>query len=356
MSNELAVVNAAYIEARRMVARLDDVKQAMLAVRTLHAEVLRKDIDFGVIPGTGNKPCLLKPGAESLLMAFQLGVGDPEITHVYIDAPTPGHIEYRVKLPIIYRATGQVIGYGVASCSTMEKKYRYRSGERVCPKCSLPHIRHSKDGGWYCWAKLGGCGAKFADNAAEITGQSIGQVENPDPADQYNTCLKMAKKRALIDGALTCCAASGTFTQDVDERLDEAYTDPPEPQRRVTVTRVHNPADTPADDPGYTDLQPPIGMTPPAVLPTGCTIAAHVSEIALRQSGKRQYYGMHVEHGGIDRVAICWHTGSMLQDALKLDTQHLPGASGDVLIELSSSEDQRGGIIYTVEAMLPVAE
>lgn len=95
-------------------------------------------------------------------------------------------------------------------------------------------------------------------------------------------------------------------------------------------------------------------VLPPAVLPTGVTIAAHVSDIALRTSGKRQYYGMHVLYNDIDRVAICWHTGSMLQDALRLDTDKLPGASGDVLLELSSAEDARGGLIYTVEAMAAV--
>jgi hypothetical protein len=43
------------------------------------------------------------------------------------------------------------------------------------------------------------------------------KVEYDNPADYFNTCLKMAKKRALVDAVLTSTAASDIFTQDIEE-------------------------------------------------------------------------------------------------------------------------------------------
>ena len=43
------------------------------------------------------------------------------------------------------------------------------------------------------------------------------KVENDNPADCYNTVLKMAKKRALVDAVLTATAASDIFTQDLED-------------------------------------------------------------------------------------------------------------------------------------------
>lgn len=237
----------------RLVAYVEDTKEAIKAVRTIHAEVLRKDIDYGVIPGTGDKPCLLKPGAETLLMAFQLSLGELQVDIIDLQAPVPGHREYRVIAPIIHRPTGAVVGSGVGSCSTLERKYRYRKTERKCPVCGKQAIMKSKPefgGGWYCWKKKEGCGATFDENDQKIVGQETGQTENPDPADQYNTVLKMAKKRALIDGALTSCAASGVFTQDVEEWTESDRYEDPEPAPEPTPTPTPTPAPAPKKEPG----------------------------------------------------------------------------------------------------------
>ena len=64
--------------------------------------------------------------------------------------------------------------------------------------------------------KKGGCGAKFGDGDHSIEGQSSERVENPDAADLDNTILKMAKKRSLVDAAISLVRCSDMFTQDVD--------------------------------------------------------------------------------------------------------------------------------------------
>ena len=62
--------------------------------------------------------------------------------------------------------------------------------------------------------------------------QVAGRVENSDLADTYNTVLKMAKKRALVDATLTATAASDIFTQDLED-----YT-PPEVAEAVRTGAV----------------------------------------------------------------------------------------------------------------------
>ena len=111
----------------------------------------------------------------------------------------------------------------------MESKFRWRTAERVCPACGATAIIKGKaeyGGGWLCFAKKGGCGAKFSDDDESITSQAVGRAENPDLADTYNTILKMSKKRAHIDAVLTATAASDIFAQDLDD-LPRAEVEPP---------------------------------------------------------------------------------------------------------------------------------
>jgi uncharacterized protein (UPF0212 family) len=114
----------------------------------------------------------------------------------------------------------RLIASADGSCNSWEKKYRYRKAERVCPVCGQPAIIKGKadyGGGFLCFAKKGGCGAKFPDDAPEIVGQEVGQVKNPDAAEQVNTILKMAQKRALVAAVLIATNASDYFTQDLDD-------------------------------------------------------------------------------------------------------------------------------------------
>jgi ssDNA-binding Zn-finger/Zn-ribbon topoisomerase 1 len=179
-------------------------------------KALKDGQHYGVIPGT-NKPSLLKPGAEKINFLFRIGTGDLEVTRT--DLPE-GHREITIKTPMIHIPTGTALAWGIGSCSTMESKYRYRKAARKCPKCGKETIIKGKDeygGGWLCWTKKEGCGAKYPDDAPEITAQEVGQIENKDIADVYNTVLKMAAKRSYVDGTIKASAASDFFTQDVEE-------------------------------------------------------------------------------------------------------------------------------------------
>jgi hypothetical protein len=225
------------IVASPQLSSQDVISQVKLIQEVMHA-VMQKDQHYGVIPGCGNKPTLLKPGAEKLALTFRLA---PAFDTQVIDMGN-GHREYRVQCSLRHIISGDNVGQGVGSCSTMESKYRYRNGERKCPDCGAPAIKRSKfppkgepqaEPGWYCYAKAGGCGKNFSADDQSIIGQQAGRVDNPDIADVYNTVWKMAKKRAQVDATLTATAASDIFTQDIED-----FAPTPEQTRGGEDTRV----------------------------------------------------------------------------------------------------------------------
>lgn len=173
--------------------------------------------DFGVIPGT-QKPTLLKPGAEKI--AKLLGLAD---TYQIMDRQEDwgkGFFRYLVCARLTHVASGAVISEGLGECNSMEAKYRWRESKRRCPVCQAEAIvkgRQEYGGGWLCFKKQGGCGAKWPDGAQEIESQATGRIENDDIYSQVNTILKMAKKRALVDAALSAGRLSDIFTQDIED-------------------------------------------------------------------------------------------------------------------------------------------
>jgi hypothetical protein len=219
-----AEIKSSPVSETALVRRIEersvtDVIEQSKKIQDLMQKALKEGQHYGIIPGT-KKQSLLKPGAEKINFLFRIGTGDLEVTRT--DFPE-GHREITIKTPMVHIPTGTAIAYGVGSCSTMESKYRYRQAARICPKCKKETIIKGKEeygGGWLCYVKKGGCGTKFKDNDETITGQEVGQVENKDIADTYNTVLKVAAKRSYVDGTIKASAASDFFTQDVEDMQD----------------------------------------------------------------------------------------------------------------------------------------
>ena len=141
-----------------------------------------------------------------------------------------------------------------------------------------PRTIRTHEPGCYCYDKAGGCGAQFVPRIAEITEQETGRVPNPDTADQVNTILKMAEKRALIAATLIAVNASDYFTQDIEDlpgfgEIVETQvrivaspptgTDPEPPSdaefRKLTRTTEERPAAQPS--------QPTVGKDSPRTTP-----------------------------------------------------------------------------------------
>uniref|UniRef100_A0A6M3IT48 Uncharacterized protein n=1 Tax=viral metagenome TaxID=1070528 RepID=A0A6M3IT48_9ZZZZ len=190
------------------------LKQVQIIQSIMHG-VMKQDEHYGTIPGT-KKPSLYKAGAEKLSLTFRLR---PEYEIRRSDLPN-GHREYEVVCTLYHIPTGQSVGQGVGSATTMEGKYRYRGGEKVGTGQPVPKTfwNLKKTDGKAAQALIGGPGfsAGKIDGNWEIcsTGE---KMEHDNPADYWNTILKMAKKRAHVDAILTATAASDIFTQDIED-------------------------------------------------------------------------------------------------------------------------------------------
>lgn len=183
-------------------------------------EVMQDGQHYGLIPGCGKKPSLLKPGAEKLSLTFRLrpvmGDGDIDVLDM-----GNGHREYRIRCHILNYG-GVEMATGVGSASTMESKFRYRNvadyelTDQPIPKdAKEKKIEYRKQGfgmklvdGVWAWVKYG----------------DSEKTETPDIADVYNTVLKMGKKRAYVDGILSATAASDIFTQDLEDIVENGGT------------------------------------------------------------------------------------------------------------------------------------
>ncbi len=218
MSNEgLATQNyGSVVNFEDYAMSTEAVVRQVNVIQEVMKAVMKIDEHYGTIPGC-QKPSLYKPGAEKLGFTFRLA---PEYEVRTINM-TNGHREYQVKCRLRHIPTGAMVGEGEGSCTTMEGKYRFRGGEKEGTGQAIPkEYWNLKNAGKIAEAKelIGGEG--FApgkiDGKWEIC--SIGEkVEHDNPADYYNTCLKMAKKRAHVDAILTATAASDIFTQDVED-------------------------------------------------------------------------------------------------------------------------------------------
>lgn len=190
-----------------LVARKERIVDAMQRVMT-------DGIHYGKVPGV-SKPTLLKPGAEVLCVMFELAA-IPESEERY----DGDHLTVKTRVTLYDVRSGNRVAAGEGICSSREKKYAKRKAERVCPACGAEAIIKGKaeyGGGWTCWKKRGGCGARFPDGDAAIENQDAGEKENPDLPDTWNTILKMAEKRALVGAVLHGTGASDVFTQDVED-------------------------------------------------------------------------------------------------------------------------------------------
>ncbi len=250
------------------------IKLIMDGIKRLMIEEMEEGIDqdYAVIPGC-KKKSLLQPGATKI-KTF-IGCATRSISHDIIDMPN-GHREYRTLMGMYDLTTNKLIGDCMGICSTMESKYRYRAEERKCPRCGQEAIIKGKQeygGGWLCWKKTGGCGAKFSDNDVEITGQKVGRIDYEDPADYWNTCSRISEKRGTVGLVVrTVPGVSNFFTTEIDEHPELFGYQSPAKEKlddiipRETDATVEESTPTYTEDDFLTDDAPP-DTPPPETIP-----------------------------------------------------------------------------------------
>lgn len=179
-----------------------DIIQHVAVVQEVMRAVMKPDVHYGKIPGAGDKPTLLKAGAEVLCMVFRIA-DSYEVT----DLSTADCIRYRVNCIGTHQTTGIIMGSGLGEASSSEEKYKWRKA--VChdeweeTPANMRRVKHARGKGG--------------------TTYKMEQVRT-EPADLANTILKMANKRAKMAMVLNVTAASDCFSQDLED-MDEALRD-----------------------------------------------------------------------------------------------------------------------------------
>lgn len=180
-----------------MALKLNEMKAKIALVNQFFKDIMEKDIDYGIIPGTP-KPSLYQPGADKLCSLYNLA---KMIVHKDENKNfETGHYDVTVRVQLIHRGTNTIVGELEGSCSTMESKYRYRwEYERNIPKGIDKESLLSKE----YPGRNGSTYLKY-------------RIENDDLFSQWNTVLKMAIKRAYVGATLCATGLSGIFSQEED--------------------------------------------------------------------------------------------------------------------------------------------
>jgi hypothetical protein len=172
-----------------------DIRKQVNLIQEVMKNVMKENVHYGLVPGCGNKPTLLKPGAEKLMMTFRLAAEYEELPG---SCESDTQVLYKINCKLTHIPTGLIIGNGRGTCSSKEKKYKTRA---------------------------------VYSNKATDEEKAIGKLEKrtttngvvevyiipQDPWDVQNTVYKMACKRALIAAVLNATAASDIFAQDIEE-------------------------------------------------------------------------------------------------------------------------------------------
>ncbi|MGL5512626.1 MAG: hypothetical protein ACRDBM_05220 [Sporomusa sp.] len=192
--------------ATEMQRNLVDMKAKIDAVQRFVKEVMSKDLDYGVIPGTENRT-LFQPGADKLnaLYGFARYIVSKEENKDF----KSGHYDVTIRIQLRHRDSGLCVGEGEGFCATYESKYRYRwVFERDVPDgvdkktlLSKTFKAKKKDG-------------QKEEDRKEYTRY---RLENQDLFDVWNTVLKMAIKRAYVSATLAATGLSGIFQMDEED-------------------------------------------------------------------------------------------------------------------------------------------
>jgi hypothetical protein len=205
----IATVTQDYgIDVNRVIAMRSAVEEVI-------AKVLREGEHYGSLPGDKGKDgkppkkMLKQPGAEVLCQVFRVRPEYEELALVERD----DFISIKIMCRLYNSVTGERVGEAIGSANSREDKYASQVAAKLCPTCGAPTIFKSKDGGLFCWAKKGGCGATFAAEDKKLLDQT-GTVSVQRLYGLYHTLESIAQKRGYVKATRTFTATSDIFTDE----------------------------------------------------------------------------------------------------------------------------------------------
>ncbi len=190
---------------------------------------LKHGEDYGPPWPGSKKDCLLLSGSDKINALMNVYVY-PQIDTMIRDIDfDQGFYCFQIMVELRNKDTHKPAAYGLGICHSQEDKYRFRNASYKCPDCDKETIKISKwakdnpQQAFYCYQKIGGCGAKFSDDNESITGQEVGKVERSatELLNDLHTYSQMAIKRAQIKATRSMACISDVFSQDWEDKSRE---------------------------------------------------------------------------------------------------------------------------------------
>lgn len=174
---------------------------------------LTPNVDYGKIPGCGDKPALFKPGAEKLAEVYGFAPTFETVKEIERwgeDGAEPMfYYSYRCKLA--RKSDGIHVSECIGSCNSRETKYsgRWVKENMVPPHLDVKRLKRRE----------------FVSKFGPDKGQTVIQYRTPNEEifDQVNTLQKMAQKRAFVGAVILATRSGGIFTQDLEDVPASAY-------------------------------------------------------------------------------------------------------------------------------------
>lgn len=197
--NTLQAVDTELSASEIRMLPLEEIKKWYNAMTDFGKNILKKNIDYGMISGI-EKPALLKPGAEKIKKAFGLQIEKMDCVKEIFDSEK-NYIDYTYKC-IITAKSGLRLGICDGNANSREEKYRYifKPSEKVPERKELEKMKAEGKGKW----------KKCTDKWVWFE-----RAENPDILALKNSIQKVAQKRAFVGAILMAAGASEFFTQDI---------------------------------------------------------------------------------------------------------------------------------------------
>jgi hypothetical protein len=193
----------------RILMAADEAKALSDQLRECMLAVLREGVDYGTIPGAGEKKNLLKPGAEKLLQWFGFGSRSIEVKTERDDPEHSSGIADKVRrVGVTYRTeiTKTIPGGGEVTVATCEGYAGYDEDRYYA---SAEEARAKAEQKERFWA------AKDGRQPNPKKWEIAAEYRAP-----WNTLIKMSQKRSYVGAAIDATGAAGLFTQDMEDAAD----------------------------------------------------------------------------------------------------------------------------------------
>ncbi|MEI8257110.1 MAG: hypothetical protein WCJ30_15665 [Deltaproteobacteria bacterium] len=207
-SSALAIVDT----SARLLLPANESRNRIAELVAWVRSCLTPGVDYGTIPGCGDKPVLFKPGAEKMAEVYGLAASFLTVKEVerWGDEGEP-FFYYAFRCMLARKSDGIQVSEAIGSCNSKETKY----GGRWLKEHSVPahlDVKRLKK-------------KEFTSRFGADKGQIVVQYRCPNEEifDQVNAIQKMAEKRAFVAAVLRATRSGGLFSQDLEDVPAEAY-------------------------------------------------------------------------------------------------------------------------------------